>query len=161
MEQLKELKKEVTSMREYAKGVEPVMAAVMMLMDHRTKKEVLDYLDAVVIKLNEVADMIDRLPNDSSESSEKHSDECYLTFSKHEALMWLAGLQKSHYQIGQVLQELLEEVFAEKLDEWLIDYLVESRETLDCFLDDAKAGLGLPAYYFFNDPPEVSTNGEK
>lgn len=157
MEQLKELKNQVTSMREYAKGVEPVMAAVMMLMDHRTKKEVLDYLDAVVIKLNEVADMIDRLPS----TSDNHSDECYLTFRKHEALMWLAGLQKSHYQIGQVLQELLEEVFAEKLDEWLIDYLVESRETLDCFLDDAKAGLGLPAYYFFNEPPEVSTNGEK
>lgn len=152
MEQLKELKNQVASLRQYAKDVEHASAAVIKSAGvFPKKKSVLETMAEAAIKFKEVADMIDRLPNDSSESSEKHSDECYLTFRKHEALMWLAGIQKSHYQIGQVLQELLEEVFAEKLDEWLIDYLVESRETLDRFLDDAKAGLGLPAYYFFNE----------
>lgn len=163
MEQLKELKKQVTSMREYAKGVEPVMAAVMMFMDHKTKKEVLDYLDAAVIKLNEVADMIDRLPTKDVQPDQSAPSEICVQTSKDDLSHWMAEIQLHHRQLGEVLDDMVlrqDELTAEDYV-WMMDYIAQTRCTLNCLLNDGKHTLNLPPNYFFNSPPEVATKGEK
>lgn len=150
MEELKELKNQVASLRQYAKDVEPVMAAVMMLMDHQTKKEVLDYLDAVVIKLNEVADMIDRLSTKDVQPDQSAPSE---QTSKDDLSHWMAEIQLHHRQLGEVLDDMVsrqDELTAEDFV-WMMDYIAQTRCTLNCFLNDGKHTLNLPPNYFFNE----------
>ncbi|MCR5315374.1 MAG: hypothetical protein K6E52_05700 [Bacteroidaceae bacterium] len=153
MEQLKELKIQVASLRQYAKDVEPVMAAVMMLMDHQTKKEVLDYLDAVVIKLNEVADMIDHLPTKDVQPDQSAPSEICVQTSKDDLSHWMAEIQLHHRQLGEVLDDMVsrqDELTAEDFV-WMMDYIAQTRCTLNCLLNDGKHTLNLPPNYFFNE----------
>ena len=169
MKQLAKLKKSVTSMRKDAKGVAFAMSAVMIYMDHNIKEEVLDKLFDALWKLNEVADLIDRLPEEDvqpEQSTHARPDECYLSFTKREAEPWLSFLQNHHYEIGEIMDAMVADSNNFNPDDfhWMLERLALTRRTIDEILDAAKYQLNLPHHHFFNGDVENKKkheNGQK
>lgn len=128
------------------------------------KDEVIEDMANAVAMLEDLANMVGNLPKDApDQSTPTQSDESWLTFSKREAEPWLSFLQNHHYELGEIMDAMATdgEDIAEEDYIWMRRRLVLTRRTIEEILYAAKYQLHLPSNFFFNEPSEVATNGEK